>query len=100
MTRPVEGGAVELHEGRRDRRADVERIRQVLDGLSFPAARWEVLAQADHYGADSVSRAQLSMLPVGTYRGLAEVLAALGLVVPNRRFRTVRPPAAVSRQLR
>jgi len=78
---------MELHEARRDRREDVRRIGQVL-------------AQADHYGADSVSRAQLSNLPVRTYPDLAEVLAALGLYVPNRRLRAVRPPPAVSQRVR
>jgi hypothetical protein len=91
---------VEPHEGRRNRPADVERIGQVLAGLSFPAARWQVLAQADHYGADSVSRAQLSTLPVHNYPDLAEVLAALGLLVPNGRLRAMRPPPAVSRRVR
>ena len=91
---------MELHEARRDSREDVRRIGQVLDGLSFPAARWQVLAQADHYGADSVSRAQLSNLPVRTYPDLAEVLAALGLYVPDRRLRGVRPPPAVRQRVR
>jgi hypothetical protein len=70
---------------RHDRRADVERLAQVLDGLSYPAARWQVIAQADHYGADSVSRAQLTTLPIGTYPDLVQVLAALGLLVDRRR---------------
>ena len=91
---------MEPHEGGSDRRAEVERIGQVLVGLSFPAARWQVLAEADHYGADSVSRAQLSTLPIGTYPDLAEVLAALGLFVSNRRLRAVRPAPAVGRRVR
>jgi hypothetical protein len=79
---------VERRDGRRDHRADVERIGQVLDGLSFPAARWQVIAQADHYGSDSVTRAQLIGLPVRTYADLGAVLAALGLFVPDLRQRT------------
>lgn len=91
---------MEPHGSGRDRRAEVERIGQVLVGLSFPAARWQVLAEADHYGADSVSRAQLLTLPVRIYPDLAEVLAALGLFVANRRLRAVRPAPAVGRPVR
>lgn len=71
----------------------MERIGQVLHGLSFPAARWQVMAEADHYGADSVTRAQLSTLPIRTYPDLAEVLAALGLHVVDRRRRGARTAA-------
>ena len=89
---------MERRDGRRDDRADVERIAQVLDGLSFPAARWQVIAQADHYGADAVTRAQLVALPVRTYADLGAVLVALGLFVPDRGRRTA-PPAAAHRTL-
>jgi hypothetical protein len=71
----------------------VERIAQVLDGLRYPAERWQVIAQADHYGADSVTRAQLVALPVRAYVDLGAVLVALGLFVPDRRLRTTTPAA-------
>ena len=71
--------------------ADVQRITQVLAGLDYPAARWQVLAEADHYGADAGSRQQLHALPSLTYRDLGDVLVALGLL-------SVRvPPAAQAR---
>ncbi len=62
----------------------VQRITQVLAGLEYPAARWQVLAEADHYGADSASLAQLWTLRAGTYRNLGSVLAELGLVAVVR----------------
>ena len=30
-----------------------QRLRHVLAGLSFPARRWEVIVEAEHYGADA-----------------------------------------------
>ena len=67
----------------RDVRADARRISQVLAGLRYPAARWQVLAEADHYGADSASRAQLWALPTGVYDDLSSVLVELGLLARN-----------------
>jgi hypothetical protein len=63
-----------------DARADAQRISQVLANLRYPAARWQVLAEADHYGADSTSRAQLWTLPTGVYDDLSDVLVELGLL--------------------
>jgi len=65
-------------------RPAVQGITQVLAGLEYPAAKWQVLAEADHYGADSASRAQLWTLRPGTYRDLRSVLAELGLVADTR----------------
>jgi hypothetical protein len=84
---------VDRQEGRQ-RRAESMGIAQVLDGLRFPAARWQVIAQADYYGADAVTRAQLVTLPVGAYTDLGAVLVALGLLVPDRRRRTALPETA------
>jgi hypothetical protein len=61
-------------------RPGAQRITQVLAGLRYPAAKWQILAEADHYGADSTSLAQLWTLSAGTYRNLGSVLAELGLV--------------------
>jgi hypothetical protein len=58
---------------------DADRISQVLAELRYPAAKWQVLAEADHYGADSTSRAQLWTLQPGVYPNLHSVLVALGL---------------------
>ena len=65
---------------RRTSRADLARLGQVLAGLSYPAAKWQIIAHADHYGADSVSAAQLWSLPVGTYPDLTAIGVALGLL--------------------
>jgi sirohydrochlorin ferrochelatase len=53
------------------------RLQQVLAGQSFPAARWELIAAAEMYGADLVTRSDLrALLPV-RFRSLAEVLLAV-----------------------
>jgi hypothetical protein len=78
-------------------RADAQRISQVLAGLAYPAAKWRILAQVDHYGADAASRAQLWGLPVASYRDLHEVLAVLGLASDRRAHR---PPAGGVAQVR
>jgi hypothetical protein len=64
---------------RRSIRADVERISQVLAGLDYPAAKWQLIMCAEEYGADAGTRAQLWSLRAGSYPGLAAVLGALGL---------------------
>ncbi|MEU7818280.1 DUF2795 domain-containing protein [Pseudonocardia sp. NPDC049154] len=69
---------------RRTSRADLARIGQVLAGLTYPAAKWQIVTQADHYGADSLTTAQLWSLPVGTYPDLAAVGVALGLLPDPR----------------
>jgi hypothetical protein len=63
-------------------RADVVRLGSVLAGLSWPAAKAQIVVHAD--GADPVSTAQLWSLPPRTvYADLADVCQALG-VLPNR----------------
>ena len=42
-------------------------VAAVLDGLRFPAYRWEVIAQAELYGTDMVTRRRLHRLPVRLY---------------------------------
>lgn len=60
---------------------DIEKqsLRFVLDGLSFPAERWEIVAAADFYGADVHTSRRLRNLPPRDrpYRDLQEVLRAL-----------------------
>ena len=41
------------------------RIEQVLLGLRFPAARWQIVTHADLYGADTLTRQLLDRLPGG-----------------------------------
>lgn len=64
---------------RRNPRADVRRLSQVLAGIPFPAAKWQLIMHAEEYGADAASRAELWALPASTYPDLRSVLAALGL---------------------
>lgn len=52
----------------------MERVACVLSGCRFPAARWELMTYADHYGADVCTREDLRALPPGPFADLAEVL--------------------------
>src|SRR3954452_2009368 len=52
-------------------------VRQVLGDLPFPAYRWQLIAQAAVYGADSVTMAKLHRLPVRRYADAAEGVAAI-----------------------
>jgi hypothetical protein len=54
-------------------------LRYVLDGLTFPAQRWEIVTTADMYGADSSTRQRLRALPLRNhpYRNLQDVVDAL-----------------------
>jgi hypothetical protein len=52
-------------------------VRQVLGDLSFPAYRWQLIAQAAVYGADSVTMAKFHRLPVRRYADRDEVTAAI-----------------------
>jgi hypothetical protein len=54
-----------------------QRLRQVLAGQSFPAERWELIAAAEMYGADLVTRNELQALQPLRYEGLADVLLAV-----------------------
>jgi hypothetical protein len=55
-----------------------QRVEAALSDVRFPVARWRLLAQADHNGADILTRTQLRALPPGEYRSLAKVIHALG----------------------
>jgi hypothetical protein len=86
---------------RRNPRADAERVSQVLAGLVYPAAKWQILMHAEHYGADAYTRAELWALSTGVYSDLAAVLQALscdGPAVPRQRAADVaRYPVAAPR---
>jgi hypothetical protein len=62
---------------RRNPRADAERVTQVLAGLDYPAAKWQILMHAESYGADAFTRAELWALPTGEYADLDTVLMAV-----------------------
>jgi hypothetical protein len=54
-----------------------QRLRHVLAGQRFPAERWQLIAGAEFYGADTQSRHELHALPPKRYASLAEVLATI-----------------------
>jgi hypothetical protein len=64
---------------------DASGIRAVLDGMQFPAQRWQVVAQAHYYGAPCACSARLAGLPVRTYRDANDVAAELRKLVGDQR---------------
>jgi hypothetical protein len=70
---------------------DASRIATVLAGIRFPVLAWQLVAQADYYGADAQTRAELAALPAGEYPNLPAVLARL------REARNVRAAIHTSR---
>jgi hypothetical protein len=54
-----------------------DRLRYVLAGLSFPVNRWELIAFAEHYGADATTLRELHMLPQRRYWSLPDVIGAI-----------------------
>jgi hypothetical protein len=53
------------------------RLKHVLAEQSFPAARWELIASAQHYGADVHTLRELHDLPEAHFRCLADVARAI-----------------------
>ena len=70
-------------------RTDPVRVAAVLAGVAYPARTWQLLAQADYYGADTHTHAELRCLPVGSYESLDAVLAALRRLSPAAGPRTI-----------
>ena len=60
-----------------------DRLGYVLNELSFPVHRWELIAAAQHYGADAATLQELHTLPDGRYRSLSDVIN----IVAERRGR-------------
>lgn len=60
-----------------NRMVDAERLTQVLDGVAYPAAKWQLIMHAEEYGADTATRADLWALPSREYPDLVAVLAAI-----------------------
>ena len=54
-----------------------DRLSYVLDGLSFPVDRWELVARAEHYGADGTTLHELRALSERRYWSLTDVINAI-----------------------
>jgi hypothetical protein len=54
-----------------------QRVRQVLHGLRFPAEKWQIVTQAEIYGADATTRDLFHQLPMREYQSWTEVAATL-----------------------
>jgi hypothetical protein len=53
------------------------RLQQVLADQRFPAHRWELIAGADMYGADGLSKSEIHGLPAARFRSLDDVVHAV-----------------------
>jgi hypothetical protein len=60
---------------------DVQHLTRALEGMRFPAQRWQILAWADHNGAGLQLRAALQFLPERAYRGLSEIASVANAVL-------------------
>jgi hypothetical protein len=65
---------------------DVQHLTRTLEGMRFPAERWQILAWAEHNGVGLQLRAALQALPERRYRSLPEIAHeanAVGTDTPN-----------------
>jgi hypothetical protein len=72
----------------------ISQVAKVLAGLSYPAAKWQIIAQADHYGPPQPIRAALWALPAERrYESFQDIREALlrRLDTPARRSRAPQP---------
>jgi hypothetical protein len=60
---------------------DTAGLREVLDGLSYPAQKWQITTCAGLYGADMRTRRALYRLPTRVYESAADVSSALSIAL-------------------
>ena len=53
------------------------RVRCVLHGTAFPVDRWELVARAEHYGADAITLRELHRLEQRRYTSLEDIIDAV-----------------------
>jgi hypothetical protein len=56
---------------------DASGIRAVLAGLRFPTTRWQVIAQAQYWGASYACVDELIRLPLREYRSMHQIVSTL-----------------------
>jgi hypothetical protein len=54
------------------------RLERVLESMTFPAQRWQIVAEAGMRGADPELRTLANALPIRLYEDTADVIGALG----------------------
>ncbi len=65
---------------------DAERtLSEILDGLSYPAEKWQITACAEIYGADVHTRRELYDLPAKTYESVEHITDALATATSTPR---------------
>ena len=60
------------------------RLSEILNDLTYPAAKWRITACADIYGVDTPTRRALYALPARVYQDEQEVRAALDATTADR----------------
>lgn len=60
------------------------RLAVVLADLDFPAQRWQLIAAAEMYGCDAVTRTILERAPEQRFHTLPELVAVLGALLGGR----------------
>jgi hypothetical protein len=68
---------------------DVQHLTRSLEGMRFPAQRWQILAWAEHNGAGMQLRAALQFLPERTYPSVSEIAR-----IANAAFTRSQPPSS------
>jgi len=59
---------------------DAERtLAEILDGLSYPAEKWQITACAEIYGADIHTRRELYNLPAMTYESVEHITTTMSM---------------------
>jgi hypothetical protein len=59
---------------------DAERtLSEILDGLSYPAEKWQITACAEIYGADVHTRRVLYDLPAQTYESVEHITTTMSV---------------------
>ena len=70
---------------------EISQVAAVLGELRYPAAKWQILVEADHYGTNGPTKAALWALPVAQYHSFDDIRAAL---IPLRTTASARYPSA------
>lgn len=73
-------------------RVRTSQIAAVLEGLTYPAAKWQIVAEADYFGTNGPIRALLWAIPAGQYESFEDISIAIAAVHERWRFATALSP--------
>lgn len=61
---------------------EIPQVALVLAGLVYPVAKWQILAEADHYGTNGPIREALWALPSAEYQSFDDIRVVLLRAAP------------------